>query len=153
MSKVTPFIPRDAVVIPRPSPQDWARSQVVAGSVGAFVSVSDPAFTDDEIVSAYRCFAVIYHISRNNLLRTGINSDKLDTLAAEAVATRQARDSCIERSTVASIVKAQGIGFNDLIPEHRVDFLLGAAAMLADVQDEFDRRKLTDPDDPRQSAQ
>lgn len=150
---VTELIPRDAIIIPKPLPQDWAGAQIVAGSIGARIPLSDPTLNDSEFIAAYRCFALMYHVARNDLLRTGVIADRLDNVAAEAIKTRQAREQCIHRSAVASIIKPRGIGFNDLSPENRIAFFLGVAAMLADIQDEFDRRGLSDPNDPRKMVQ
>lgn len=141
---VVDFIPRDGSVVIPIEPSDFPNADSVFSKVvGGVASIGDA-----EIISALRVSALLHYGSGYELERRGADKERLTTIVADAV------DHDVKRRWALSKFPILKSGFiaeslKEIDGSELVNLHITSGALNAIIHDEFDRRGLVDPADPR----
>ncbi|MEQ8935451.1 MAG: hypothetical protein RIE56_06640 [Amphiplicatus sp.] len=145
---VVDFIPRDGSVVVPIDQRDFPAADNVYARLANGIAAGDASIADAEIISALRVSALLHYGSGLELERCGADKDRLKRIIADAVDHGMKRRWALSKF---SILKSRFIAesLTQIDGSDLVNLHIASGALNAIIHDEFDRRGLVDPADPR----
>lgn len=145
---VIDFIPREGSVVIPTDQQDFPTADKIFVEIAGGIAPGNASIDDMGIISALRVSALLHYGSGYELERRGVCKERLKTIISDAVDHDVKRRWALSKFSICKgafiFESLKEIDGSELFNLH-----LAAGAMNAIIRDEFDRRGLVDPIDPR----